>query len=644
VNKRLRMRISQKLVLGFAGATLLTGTVGYVSVSISKKALQKSIGEDSVSLATYVLDKIDDGIYRRIEELQIYSVDLEVREAAEESNSRFKQLDDIQSYINEKDAEWSSVPKETITPFMQELIDNRVSKELRSLARYFEGKYGYKVFSEVFFTNKYGANVAQTGKTTDYYQADEQWWQVAKEDGLYVSDVEYDQSSNVYSLTIGVGIDDENGNFLGAIKAVLNIEDAFNIVKQAGKLIVYKTARLKLFDREGRVIFDEKGEVGFLDSVPGMKLFGDAGKKAGYTLIKRGPGEDEELLVFVRSKGYRDYKGLGWVLAVEYEAKEIFAPVVKLRNTVLCVSAVMTIGAVLIGIFISRSISKPITRLKDGADDISRGTLDTRIEINSADEVGELAKSFNRMAENLAEDIAERKKTEEKLRDYHAKLKSMAMASLRTEERERRRIARGLHDNIGQKLAVAKLKLLSLLQDNAESGIVEPVKNVCSEIDAMIESVRSLTFELSNPVLTELGLEAALQRHLAREIRDKHGIEFELKSRGQVDLPDEDISMGLFRSVRELLNNVVKHAHARKVTVSLGQTDGSISITVSDDGVGFDPVAVASKINHKGGFGLFSIREQVEGFSGQLKIESKPGCGSSFTIIVPLPQKKDATA
>ncbi len=250
----------------------------------------------------------------------------------------------------------------------------------------------------------------------------------------------------------------------------------------------------------------------------------------------------------------------------------------------------------------------------------------------------------SKLAQGIFRDITDQKRATEKLNEYQTKLKSMAVTSLLNEERERLRIARGLHDDIGQKLAVAKLDLLSSLQGGVSPDTAESVKTVCSEIEVMIKSVRSLTFELSNPVLTELGLEAALERHLAKEVRDKHGIEFELNKSGQIDLSDEDMSMGLFRSVRELVNNVIKHAHAEKVTVNFGQTNGSIFITVSDDGVGFDSVAVTSKIDDKGSFGLFSVREQVESFSGQLKIESEPGRGSSFTIIVPLPRKSDTTA
>lgn len=245
----------------------------------------------------------------------------------------------------------------------------------------------------------------------------------------------------------------------------------------------------------------------------------------------------------------------------------------------------------------------------------------------------------SKLVQAIFRDVTDQKWATEKLNEYQAKLKSMAVTSWLTEEREKRRVAHGLHDDIGQKLAVAKLELLSALQPGAETSTSELVDRVCSEIDTMIDNVRSLTFELSNPVLTELGLEAALERHLVREIRDMHGIAFELHKCEQLGPLDEDISMCLFRSVRELLNNVLKHARAQKVSISLDKADDNIVITVNDDGVGFDSAAVASKINAGGGFGLFSIREQLESFAGKLKVESSPGRGSSFTIIVPLPQK-----
>jgi len=163
--------------LGLVSIALLIEIVGYICLNASQKALQESIGESSASLAAATLDRIDRGIYSRIEEFQTYSTDLILQKIAKESNKKFESLDDIQSYIEQKDKEWTSVPKETVTAFMQELINNGLSEDLRNRLKFYEEEYGYAVFGEVFVTNKYGANVAQTGKTTNYRQDNEEWWQ-----------------------------------------------------------------------------------------------------------------------------------------------------------------------------------------------------------------------------------------------------------------------------------------------------------------------------------------------------------------------------------------------------------------------------------------------------------------------------------
>ncbi|MFH1683000.1 MAG: hypothetical protein ABIA37_04345, partial [Candidatus Woesearchaeota archaeon] len=198
------MKLNYLLISGFLVIALLVGVVGYTSVTQSKKILQKEIGEGSVLLAQETVDKIDRNILHRIEEFQAYSKDLSLQEAIIKSNQEFAAILDVQKYIDQKDQEWISVPGEEITPFMQELMSNELSEELREKIEFYEEKYGYAVFGEAFVTNNYGANVAQTGKTSDYYQADEEWWQVAKTGYLYMGDVGYDESADVYSTDIGI--------------------------------------------------------------------------------------------------------------------------------------------------------------------------------------------------------------------------------------------------------------------------------------------------------------------------------------------------------------------------------------------------------------------------------------------------------
>jgi len=272
-------------------------------------------------------------------------------------------------------------------------------------------------------TNKYGATVALTEKTSDYRQDDEQWWKDAKEDGLCVCDVEYDESSGVHSTTIAIRSDDEDGNFAGVIKVVLNIEETIDIIKQTREVTRYNNAQFKLLNKNGKMIFDGSGKFRFFEDVSDGKLFKEIAGDRGYLLKKTEDLQEgrEELLVFARSQGHNDYEGLGWILTIEYQTAELFAPVAKLRNIILCTSLVLTILAVIPGILISNYISKPLSKLEAAMDKIGKGDMGIKVDIKRNDEIGQLADAFNQMVE-------QRKQAEEALQVSEGKLDAMLRA------------------------------------------------------------------------------------------------------------------------------------------------------------------------------------------------------------------------
>jgi len=416
------MRLGHKLILAFLAVALLFCASAYLAISASQKALRKSIGRNSVSFVTEVMNEIDMDIGHKIEILQEYAKDLILRKSLFESNRQFEQLDNIQSYINEKNEAWIRTSREEVTPFMQELTDNRLAEELRQKIKFYKDKYGYEVFGEVFVTNKYGANIAQTGKTTDYKQADEEWWQRAKRDGLYVSDVEYDKSAGIYSITVGVRADDEDGNFTGVIKAVLNIEEVLNVIEEAKAASKYRTARLILINKDKKLICSMKNKSGILEDGTGLIPPSVKAGRSGYFVTEgKEPNKKKKLFAYAQSAGYGDFDGLGWILIVDYGTEEIFAPVARLRNDILIISLVATALAVLLGLYVSSSISDPIKKLRDAAASIGEGDLDTAIEVKSNDEIGELAASFNDMAGKLKESHAQ---LEEKVKGHTAELSS----------------------------------------------------------------------------------------------------------------------------------------------------------------------------------------------------------------------------
>jgi PAS domain S-box-containing protein len=237
-------------------------------------------------------------------------------------------------------------------------------------------------------------------------------------------------------------------------------------------------------------------------------------------------------------------------------------------------------------------------------------------------------------------DITERKKAEKELLNYQTKLKALASELTLTEERLRQRIATDIHDHVSQPLVLSKMKLESLCESVRGTKVKGELRGVCDLLGQSISQMRAVTFDLSSPILHQLGLEQALREYLTEHIESKHGIQTGFEDDGQPKPLDNDVKSMLFRNIRELLVNVVKHAHAKKVSLAIRRLGSEIHVTVEDDGIGFDPLAAASRAGMTGCFGLFSIRERLEELGGRFQIDSSPGCGCKVTMTVPLKRKE----
>jgi len=239
----------------------------------------------------------------------------------------------------------------------------------------------------------------------------------------------------------------------------------------------------------------------------------------------------------------------------------------------------------------------------------------------------------------LIRDIGERKRAEAKIRKYQERLRVLAMEVSLLQERERRQIAIDLHDHIGQNLAFSKMKLGVLLETAYPGNLAESLREVYEMVDQTIRDTRSLVFELSPPVLYELGFEAGID-WFAERFQQEHGIHVECEY-DPVSLPlDEDMRIVLFQIVRELLVNVAKHAQANHVRVTIRRVGSHIRIGVADNGVGFNPTLLRTAKGERGGFGLFSIRERMNHLGGELHIFSDARSGTRVVLRVPMKQKR----
>lgn len=243
-------------------------------------------------------------------------------------------------------------------------------------------------------------------------------------------------------------------------------------------------------------------------------------------------------------------------------------------------------------------------------------------------EAEEKLKSIN---ENLEERVQERTQS---LLSYQEQLRTLASKLSKAEELERQRLAGELHDNLGQMLAVSKMKVDLLQKDELPEQTISDVEELRELVDDALTYTRELMSDLKPPPsLDKEGLKANIQ-WLAKKM-EKHDLKVTIENDGQPKPVDSEIRTVLVQCVRELLFNIIKHAGVDEALIKLERVEDEVHIVVEDEGKGFDPESDLST-SLDGGFGLFNISERVDLLGGSVDIESEPGSGTRATISAPL--------
>ncbi|MCC6477492.1 sensor histidine kinase [bacterium] len=267
-----------------------------------------------------------------------------------------------------------------------------------------------------------------------------------------------------------------------------------------------------------------------------------------------------------------------------------------------------------------------------------RGTIDVVYLEQKPDEsegpfLAEERELIDSVADMICSFMRHKSTEREQVEDYQARLRRLATELSLAEARERREIASDLHGQIIQEFAFMKMRLQQLRGDAVFSGFDRQLEEMLTLLEIAIKHTRQLTFEISPPILYELGLIPAIE-WLAENYQHRHRIEIRVESKRKKFELSEALKITLFKCVQELLSNVVKHAQAGRVSISCTQNQNCTAITVSDNGCGFDPQV--SSANSGSGFGLFSIRERLRCFGGDMQIRSALGSGTTITLSVPV--------
>lgn len=336
-----------------------------------------------------------------------------------------------------------------------------------------------------------------------------------------------------------------------------------------------------------------------------------------------------------------------WGVSVREPQDIVFSPSTTLRRGFFILSVISVITALLLGIGLSRGIVRPVESLINATQRIAKGNLSEPVTVSSRDEIGILAKSFDIMRMKLSDSLESIRRHNielehrvqertQQIRQSRQKVESLLKKIISSQEEERKRIARGLHDEILQDLSafLIKLDICKLYPEQLTTEKLEEMRAIALK---SLDDIHHLIQNLRPSVLDDLGLGAAVKWLLDKNLNEK-GIQYYLTIDAEMDERfDPRVEITLFRIIQEAIINISRHAKAENVIVVLRAQDHSVLVDIEDDGEGFDVHSMLRYTSDGGrGLGLLGMKERTSLLDGKLEICSAPGSGTKISVKVPL--------
>jgi signal transduction histidine kinase len=308
-----------------------------------------------------------------------------------------------------------------------------------------------------------------------------------------------------------------------------------------------------------------------------------------------------------------------------------------LRENLLWWGGTILATVIVVNIAVSNIVIKRLQKLSQALVGFGQDQVNQRLPVDDPDEIGQLSEAFNNMSQRIEAEVAENQALSDHLYLQSKQRGELLNHLITAQEDERKRVARELHDDLGQALGALALQAEAtenLIASDPERAINQ-LKLTRELITETTERMYELILALRPSTLDDLGLVAALQSHAERFLSGS-GIAFELNADGLSDRLPPELETALYRIYQEALNNVRRHSGASKVSITLTLKDGFLESEIQDDGRGFDPQMLDSNGDSPHGLGLLGIKERVNQACGNLEIISQPGIGTRIRLRFPI--------
>lgn len=554
------------------------------------------------------------------------------------ANSRYHDINppEIVSQMQEIDKKW---PRLTQDDSYRQYLNRDVSDDLHRLQK--QDSY---MIGELLLTDAQGGLVASSGKTTDYYQADEEWWQkaVTQKGNVYVGEAEYDASSGVFAIPLAFALRDTRHNILGVFKVVVDINAFFHILTNYER---QEGANVTLLNSRDEILF-HAGIRPLSRSMPEFEAMQKSGRR--WMIVNDTSFHEKPAGVFL---AYADVvhpwfvtNGLRWKIIVAQDRYIILWPLyLFLLRLTLAEGFMLAILLVLAFIFGTLTV-KPLEKLSHGTEFVASGDLDYQVDVHTGDEIERLAKSFNKMTQSLRQTNLKRERAEEDLKKA-LKIKSEFTSTVSHElKTPLAAIREGVQLVVDGSLGPVNAEQKDCLQ--IVKGNIERLVRLINDIldFQRLESGR-MAFDIKPNDLHALLREVVQTMSFSAK---KKGLDLSMRLEPGplVCLFDRD---KIAQVLSNILSNAIKFTEKGSITVSASSRGPHVLVSVEDTGVGIKREDIPrlfqrfAQIQDKGyrktggtGLGLVISREIIKHHQGDIWIEPGKHQGTVVCFTLPL--------
>ena len=657
------MTVTKRFKLSLSMIVILSVALSLSAYFHSRKILYHSVEKYQQMHASTIIDEIDRLLHNRVALWRAYVETEQLQSVLDKSNNFYAQLKTPDQFIALKEQQWLATPEGVNSAFMEAILNAPLSQDMLKMIEIFAQEKEFKIFGEVFLTNSFGVNVSQTHRTTDFIQSDELWWQVAMKDGLYIGDVDYDKSAKLQSLDLCIRVEDHLGKPSGVLKAVLNIQEILNIIKSRWDHPHTQLQNILLLNKDCELIYDHRKGMDILkntiDYAPRLK-----NKKNTIHFTRDGK---DFMAIIGYSKGYKNFSGLGWTIAIEVSAEEVYGHINIAYLILFSVLSVIFLSLLGAWYYLSNSVRQNINILTNATNEIKRSNYSIRVKMGDSEEFKIIGQGFNEMVAKIELNINEQKQKNKLILEHSEEIKKTNHEMLLLKEKaEKANIAKSRFlANMSHEIrtpinAIVGLTQLSLKTEQ-DPKLVSYLEKINESSDLLMSIINEI-LDLSKIEAGKMTLESAsfTLNELLSPLVDLMQVRIQNSEiEPIIDCPINYSLIGdhlrLTQVLMNLISNAIKFTKKGeiKVTVSEEYRDEksvSLKFSISDTGMGikdehseslfeaFQQADISTTREYGGsGLGLKISQQLIKMMGGEIKVESQYGKGSCFYFTITLP-------